>query len=67
MATHSNILAWKITRTEEPGRLQSMVSQRTGHRTEHSRTAHWIQMENSHHVFFTTVVKTSQMKIKERM
>ena len=23
IATHSNILAWKIPRTEEPGRLQS--------------------------------------------
>ena len=28
MATHSNILAWKIPRTEEPGGLQSMGSQR---------------------------------------
>ena len=27
MATHSNILAWKIPWTEEPGGLQSMVSQ----------------------------------------
>ena len=24
MSTHSNILAWRITWTEEPGRLQSM-------------------------------------------
>ena len=24
MATHFNILAWRIPRTEEPGRLQSM-------------------------------------------
>ena len=31
MATHSNILAWKIPRTEEPGRLQSMGSERVGH------------------------------------
>ena len=31
MATHSNILAWKIPWTEEPGRLQSMVLQRVGH------------------------------------
>ena len=30
MATHSNILAWKISWTEEPGRLQSMGSQRVG-------------------------------------
>ena len=27
MATHSSILAWRIPRTEEPGRLQSMGSQ----------------------------------------
>ena len=31
MATHSSIRAWKIPRMEEPGRLQSMVSQRVGH------------------------------------
>ena len=31
MATHSSTLAWKIPWREEPGRLQSMVSQRVGH------------------------------------
>ena len=31
MATHSSILAWEIPWTEEPGRLQSMGSQRVGH------------------------------------
>ena len=31
MATHSSILVWKIPWTEEPGRLQSMESQRIGH------------------------------------
>ena len=31
MATHSSTLAWKIPRMEEPGRLQSMVSQRVGY------------------------------------
>ena len=31
MATHSSTLAWKIPWTEEPGRLQSMESQRVGH------------------------------------
>ena len=31
MATHCSILAWKIPRTEEPGGLQSMESQRVGH------------------------------------
>ena len=30
-ATHSNILAWGIPWTEEPGRLQSMESQRVRH------------------------------------
>ena len=31
MARHSSTLAWKIPRTEEPGRLQSMESHRVGH------------------------------------
>ena len=31
MATHSSILAWRISQTEEPGRLQSTRSQRVGH------------------------------------
>ena len=31
VATHSSTLAWRISWTEEPGRLQSMVSQRVGH------------------------------------
>ena len=35
MATHSNILAWRIPWTEEPGGLQSMGSQMS-----------WIQLSN---------------------
>ena len=31
MATHSSILAWEISRAEEPSGLQSMGSQRLGH------------------------------------
>ena len=31
MATHSSILAWRISIKEEPGGLQSMGSQRVGH------------------------------------
>ena len=31
MATHSSILVWKILWREEPGRLQSMGSQRVRH------------------------------------
>ena len=40
MATHSSILAWEISRTEEPGGLQFMGSQRVGHNsvTEHIHT-----------------------------
>ena len=30
MATHSSVLAWRIPRTEEPGGLQSMGSQKVG-------------------------------------
>ena len=31
MTTHSNMLAWRIPWTEEPGGLQSMELQRVGH------------------------------------
>ena len=31
LATHCSILAWRIPWTEEPGRLESMGSQRVGH------------------------------------
>ena len=31
VATHSNILAWRISWTEEPGGLQSTGSHRVGH------------------------------------
>ena len=31
MATHGSILAWEILRTEGPGSLQPMGSQRVGH------------------------------------
>ena len=31
MAIHSSTLAWRIPWREEPGRLQSMGSQRVGH------------------------------------
>ena len=40
MATHSSILAWRIPWTEEPGRLQSIGSQKVGHdlvTEQHSR------------------------------
>ena len=34
MTTHTNILAWRIPWTEEPGGLQSMRLQRVGHNLE---------------------------------
>ena len=39
MATHSNILAWAIPWTEEPGGLQSMGSQNNW--TQMSTQTHW--------------------------
>ena len=38
MATHSSILSWRISCTEEPGRLQSMGLQRDS--TEATQHAH---------------------------
>ena len=35
MATHSNILAWRIAWTDEPGGLQSMESPGDGHNGSH--------------------------------
>ena len=32
LATHSSILVWRISWTVEPGRLESMGSQRVGHK-----------------------------------
>ena len=41
MATHSRTLAWKIPWTEEPGKLQSMGSQRVGHNWATSLCTFW--------------------------
>ena len=42
MATHSSILAWEISWTGEPGRLQSMGSQRVGYdlATKHTHSCY---------------------------
>ena len=40
MVNHSSILAWRIPWTEEPGRLQSMESQRVRH-NQVTNTIHW--------------------------
>ena len=41
MATHSSIVAWRTPRTEEPGELQSMGSQRVWHNWATNRHAHF--------------------------
>ena len=41
-ATHSSILTWRIPWTEEPGRLQSIVSHRVRHDLAHS--THMIEL-----------------------
>ena len=48
MATHSSILAWRIPWTEEPGRLQSMGSQRVRHNWETSLSFYFL----SWHLWF---------------
>ena len=60
MATHANILAWKISWTEEPGGLQSMGSQRVGHdwATEHTHTD-WAQRPLFLFITFLAVIRTS--------
>ena len=46
VATHSNILAWEIAWTEEPGGLQSMASQTVGYSlaTKHSNNTMILQI-----------------------
>ena len=58
MATHSSINAWEIPWTEEPGKLQSMASQRVGHdlTTE--------QQQSSGISFNSRSIITVKMKIK---
>ena len=41
MAPHSSTLAWKIPRTEEPGRLQSMGSLGVGHGLDTTERLHF--------------------------
>ena len=48
MTTHFSILAWKIPRTEEPGRLQSMGSQRVRHDWVGTRlVVQWLRLRAS--------------------
>ena len=40
MATHSSILAWRISKTERPGRLRAMGSQRVEHNWANNTNTH---------------------------
>ena len=46
ITTHSSILAWRIPRTEEPGGVQSVGSQRAGHNRAQGTLAH--EMMDAH-------------------
>ena len=47
MATHSSILAWEIPQTEEPGKLQSMGSQRVRRNRVTKQQQHIQEMHQS--------------------
>jgi len=49
MAPHSSTLAWKIPRTEEPGRLQSMRLLRVGHDFTFTFHFHALEKEMATH------------------
>ena len=51
MATHSSVLAWRIPRTGEPGRLPCMGSHRVGHDwRDLAAAAHINKRENCHYL-----------------
>ena len=49
MATRSSILAWRITWTEEPGKLQSIVSQRVRHDWNILADRQWLSQAQCRH------------------
>ena len=57
MVTHSSILAWRIPWTEEPGRLQSMKSQRVRHNCVTKHTCVCIYLSQS--MYETNLVNLS--------
>ena len=60
MATHLSILAWRLPSTEEPGGLQCMELQRTGHHqvTDHAPRS----TEREHQAFLSTFINTEQKR-----
>ena len=56
MATHSSIHAWRMPRMEEPGRLQSIGSQRVGHDWSHLDTRTCGLEEKFSRVIFKSII-----------
>ena len=54
MATHSSIPAWRIPRTEEPGGLQTMASQRV--------RLDWVTNTNSTKKAASVLIKANSFK-----
>ena len=64
MATHFSILAWKISWTEEPGKLESMGSQRVGHNwSTKTITTCWVIWLQSSHSYSLITGKISNVTI----
>ena len=58
MATHSNILAWTIPRTEEPGGFYSPWDHKESDMTEQAHTHFSIQLLTTVHVTYLEVLST---------
>ena len=63
MAIHSSILAWEILWTEEPGRLQSMGSQRVRHNLATNSN---IDKSHIYPQMITTGLEDSGFALKEK-
>ena len=59
MATHSNILAWRIPWTEEPGRLQSVGSQRVRHDSDFTFFLYGLACVLSYQALFSSLVQVT--------
>jgi len=64
MAAHSSILTWRMPWTEEPGRLQSTVSQRVGRDLSDLARPHQLRFFNFL-IFLIQVTKHTVKKIHE--